>query len=331
MGKYTCLSNENESCENIYRINSYYSSTSAYVQHYYISNNEYSQIGMGAFNSNASSPAMVGYMFDKVYNSESGSPTSGSLMGNDVSYSNGTYTLLPADGESELGTTKDATHHYTCNNTTETCSKVRYYYYSNYYVELDGTANIETALNEMLYSNSVNKYDSDMKAQIDIWYEHNLSDKTNMLENIVYCNARNVNNLGGWNKDGNISSVLEFKNHNLENTLTCTNIKDQFSTSNDNARLKYPIALPNVEDLYILTNNNVYQYHNDLTYNSRWYWGLAPMEFESGAYINRIGYSGVTDDYCVFNVGGIRPVISLKKGAMISSGAGSESDPWVVE
>ena len=51
-------------------------------------------------------------------------------------------------------------HHYTCNNTTGTCSKVRYYYYKNYYIELDGAENIQAAVNEMLYNDYVNTYNS---------------------------------------------------------------------------------------------------------------------------------------------------------------------------
>ena len=196
VGKYTCKTTSNK-CTTIYNVNGYKSNTEAYASSYTIGDTNYAQIGKSSYNANYKSPAMVGYMFNKVYNQQFGNYTSGSLVGNDVSYSNGTYTLLPASGESSLGTTMDASHHYTCNTTSSTCSKVRYYFYSTYYyIELDGEENIEEAVNNMLYSDNVNRYNSSIKGITDAWYAQNLSSKTSMLEDTIFCNARNMNNQG---------------------------------------------------------------------------------------------------------------------------------------
>ena len=340
LGKFTCKNIEG-TCTTLYNVNGYESSTTAYTASYTIGDANYAQIGTSSFNANNGSPAMVGYMFNKVYNYKDGAPASGSLMGNDVSYSNGTYTLLPADGESVLGTTKDATHHYTCNNTTGICSKVRYYYSSgtyDFYIELDGEANIDEAINNMLYNNNVNRYNSSIKGIIDAWYAQNLSSKTNMLEDTVYCNARNMINqaTNGWNKDESITgttSYLKFKNYTLNNDLSCINETDQFAVSNNKAKLKYPVSLATHEELYTLTNNNSTTYYDVLTKTNTWWWGLSPHFF--GYYYARVRYvrsDGFEDNAnTAYNAGGVRLVVSLKNGITFSRGTGLETDPWVIE
>ena len=270
----------------------------------------------------------------------SSAPASGSLMGNDVSYSGGTYTLLPADGESVLGTTLDGTHHYTCNNTTGTCNKVRYYYYksgsTNYYIELSGEANIEEAINNMLYNDNVNRYNSLIKGIIDAWYAQNLSSKTNMLEDTVYCNARYITNqaTNGWNKNGSLTTTMQFKNYNLNNDLSCINETDQFAVSNNKAKLTYPVSLATHEELYSLTNNNLSTYCDVLTKTNVYWWGLSPNYFNiSDARVRIVSSTGLVND---FNVdvnysNGVRLVVTLKNGITFSRGTGSETDPWVVE
>ena len=335
IGKFTCKS-ASDTCTTIYQINGYTSNTQGYASAYTIGDTNYAQIGTSAFNAKLRSPAMVGYMFNKVYNYKSGAPTSGSLMGNDVSYSKGTYTLLPADGETELGTTKDATHHYTCNNTSGTCSKVRYYYNrdsDNYYIELDGAENIQAAVNEMLYNNNVNRYNSSIKGIIDAWYKQNMISKTNMLEDTVYCNARNMTNqsTNGWNPEGN-DYYMNFKNHTTNNDLSCINETDQFAVSNNKAKLTYPVALATPEELYTLTNNNDYTYYSTLTNTGNYWWMLSPNRF--GGSIADLLYvfttGNVTSGYTAGNNNGVRLVVSLSTGAVISSGDGSKESPFVI-
>ena len=335
LGKFTCK-NTNGTCTTLYQINGYKSNTQGYASAYTIGDTNYAQIGTSSYNANYRSPAMVGYMFNKVYNNVANSaPTSGSLMGNDVSYSNGTYTLLPADGESELGTTLDATHHYTCNTTSSTCNKVRYYYYNNYYIELDGAENIQVAVNEMLYNNDVNRYNSSIKGIVDAWYAQNLSSKTNMLEDTVFCNARVMTNqaTNGWNKDGSLTTYMYFKNYTLNNDLSCINETDQFAVSNNKAKLTYPVSLATIEELYTLTNNNSSTYYSTLTNTGNYWWGLSPRSFDSSfavvRYVDSAGNANfsasVSSNY------GVRLVVSLSTGAVITEGDGSESDPWIVD
>ena len=353
IGKVTCKTSS-DTCTTIYQINGYYDNTTAYSSAYTIGDTNYAQIGSSSYNANRISPAKVGYMFNKVYTYDSinnSAPTSGSLMGNNVSYANGTYTLLPANGESTLGTTLNDTHHYTCNNTTGTCNKVRYYHYSNstnnYYIELDGEESIDEAVGNMLYSDNVNRYNSSIKGIIDNWYAQKLSLKTNMLEDTVYCNGRNMTNQtsNGWNKNGNMTTKVIFENLPLNKNLACLNITDQFAVSNNKAKLTYPVALATNEELYALTNITYSTYNHELTKTNAQWWGLSPGHFiASGAYVRYVHSTGdvtgtigvdctatVTYDADVRYSLGVRPVVALASGALISSGTGSEVDPWIIQ
>ena len=313
LGKFTCKTNNNK-CTTIYQINDYKSNTEAYITYYNIDNINYYSIGISSYNANYRSLANVGYMFNKVYNYQSVALTSGSLWGNDVSYSNGTYTLLPANGESTLGTNRNDKHRYTCNNTTGTCNIVRYYYHNNEYIDLDGEANIEEVINNMLYADNVNKYNSSIKGIIDNWYRQNLSNNTNMLEDTVYCNARNISNWEntGWNPNG-LGYKLEFKNYSSITDLTCPNITDQFAISNNKAKLTYPVALLEEEEW----NNS-----NNLSAIG---WTISPYFFEDLAKVRTGGGNTVV------NMQGIKPVVSLKNNITISEGDGSVTNPWIVE
>ena len=79
IGKFTCKNTEG-TCTTLYNVNGYYSNTTAYTSSYTIGDTNYAQIGTSSFNANYQSPAMVGYMFNKVYKYTDSAPTSGSLM-----------------------------------------------------------------------------------------------------------------------------------------------------------------------------------------------------------------------------------------------------------
>ena len=324
IGKFTCKSSS-DTCTTIYQINGYKSNTQGYSSAYTISNTNYAQIGSSSYNANYRSPAMVGYMFNKVYIYTMNYPTGGSLMGNDVSYSNGIYTLLPADGESTLGTTKDATHHYTCNTTSSTCNKVRYYYYNNVYIELDGEENIDEAVNNMLYNDNVNRYNSSVKGIIDAWYSQYLSNKTNILEDTVYCNGRNIADYGSWNKEGSMNSYMEFSTNNLNKNLSCPSETDQFAVGNNKAKLIYPVSLISNEEWNNIITEPLRQTGAD-------YWNLSTYVFTD---INAIMYYedtvGSLGHGRIYNSYGARPAVSIGSGAVISSGDGSETLPWIIQ
>ena len=238
------------------------------------------QIGTSVFNENKLSPAYVGYMYNTVYEDNLEQENNNSLFGKDVSYENGIYTLK------DTTTRKDENHHYTCNSTENKCDIVRYYYYGNYYIELNGTENIESALKEMLSNDDVNQKDSTIKSYIDNWYEENMTDYTEYLEDTVFCNDRSIKSLGGWKPDGgSASDYLQFKEYDVSSDLTCTNDIDKFTVSSSigNGALTYPIGL--------LTSSEAHLWGENAKNNDLDYWLSSPYVFNNflNPYLHSVG------------------------------------------
>ena len=325
IGKYTCKTTSN-TCTTLYGVNGYYDATTAYTTSYTIGDTEYSHIGRTPFNANDNSPAMLGYMFNKVYNYKSGWQASGTVYGSDVTYTNGTYTLT------NTSTTRDNTHHYSCNNTTGKCTNVRfiYYVYNNsyeYYIELTVGTKIEDAVNEMLYADNVNTKNSNIKTLIEVWYRQNMTSYTNKLEDVVYCNDRSQENAdtNGWNKNGSLSTMMNFKNYNLNNDLSCSNITDKFTTTNTKAQSAYPVGLITAPEMYLLNNDNARK--------AGYYYQLgSPGRFSMDlAYVRRVITTGSTNLDNVKANRGARPAVSLVPGVEFSSGTGTMNDPYVIK
>ena len=290
-------------------------------------------IGKSKYNDKNNSPAYSGYMYNTVYTRNTENvPNSGTrIYGNDVKYENGEYTLL------DTSTSKDNTHHYTCNTADggSVCETVLYYYYGNYNLVLSNGKTIDDAMNEMFYADDVNKTDSTMKTYIENWYENNLLDYSDLLDNNVYCNDRSLANkdTNGWNKNGNFNTSLAFRNNIEGAELDCPNITDQFSISNEKAQLKYPIAL--------ITEPERYWGGNDLFKIDTWYWGMSPIFFryDNLAYASYVLDNGnfnsgyfYSDDNVAANTSfiNVRPVITLHKYVVIKSGDGSANNPFTI-
>ena len=348
IGKFTCKSSS-DTCTTIYQINGYESNTSAYLSYYTIGDTNYAQIGTSAFNAYSNSPAKVGYMFNRVYNSKSKNINNNTeyKFGNSFTYdsSTNTYTLSGAtknisnwyNGYNEISGTR-----YTCWNTSGICNNLSYVFYTwqnkASYIDIVGRKNVNDTLEEMLLDDDINKYSSSIKGIIDAWYKQNLSSKTNKLEDIVYCNDRSIKFYGGWNpNDEEVTyyHYLQFQNSNdIKYNLICSRVLDQFSVSNNKAKLKYPVALIAHEEFHNLGDIPYTYQENHLIDTGSSYWSLSPISFSgtsNNAYNGYISYGLVISGPPVSHNIGTRPAISLINTTLISSGTGSESDPWIIE
>ena len=280
--------------------------------------------GTSSFNSSDNGLYLVGYRYNTLASSykEKGNSaaTSGSLFGTGVTYSGSTYTLT------DTSTTYDDYHHYTCNNTTGTCSTVRYYHYNNYYIELTSGRTVEYALSEMLTSDRTNISNSTIKRNVDSWYSSNLRNYASQLEDTIFCNNRSVSDYGGWNPNGGgKSGILYFSDTNSVD-LSCPRVDDQYSVANTHAKLNYPIGLLTAPEAKILNNTKIL----DTGSSSANFWLLTPfwyyytgpnlIYFEDGLYVHKDTIAK-----------GVRPVISLKPNSYYSYGDGSKNNPYYVE
>jgi len=185
----------------------------------------------------------------------------------------------------------------------------------------------------MLYNDGVNTNNSMIKTAIDYWYQNNMTDFTDYLEDTVWCNDRSLGsrtqNTNGWNPNGgSTGTYLYFKSVNDDRNLTCKNKNDRFTVNeaNGNGALTYPVGMIDETE-----RNLAYNGGSPHTSGSS-YWGLSPNYFY---YISARGYSvfssGFADYYNVYYTHGVRPAVSLRAGIEYSSGDGSSAKPFVVD
>ncbi len=240
-----------------------------------------------------------------------------SKYGTNVTYSDGVYTLV-----SPYYSYNDA-HHYTCGTGADQCEKVYYAFYNNYFIELNDGRNINDVLKDMLNADDVNKEDSTVKAAVDDWYSHNMTDYTEYLEDTIFCNDRSVYSLGGWKSDGGSISgnakITFTPNH--EYHLTCSNETDQFSLSNPKAKLTYPVGLITEAELRLVGNPNVMK-------TGEYYWTSSPLWYGIVSYISVASAYGGYHNYAPSTELGVRPVVSLKSNVIFNSGDGSKEHPY---
>ena len=349
IGKYTCLNSSDaftetgNDCKTLYYIGDYISSTTAYVARYTIGTNDYYyQLGTSAYNTNYSSPANVGYMYNKVINYKSISAKSNSYYGNYVTYSNETYTLH--DTTAAVASAPTAGKQYVCDNSTgTTCTKVRFYYFNNYYVLLEGgdTDPLYSMFNVKMQTDvhpeqlttdvDINVYHSAIKGYVDTWYKQNIDNLESVNELVdtsaVYCNDRSSsNNYGSWNKDAtSLSTLLYFKHESSNQDLNCIREEDRFTAESGNtkAKLTYPVGLLTESERNLMQASYAASgYH---------YWGSSPGSFLGNrADVRIVAASGDTSNYVVDGAHGVRPAVSLRPDAEISEGEGTPASPYVI-
>ena len=335
LGKYTCLSNSN-SCTTLYYVDDYYSNTEAYLLSIVIDDVNYYSIGIGPYNINENSLAKVGYMYNKKYNYNEKMPRAVYKYGTNYTYNpnTNTYTLSgdvisimgENDWQDNLGN-----RHYTCWNNTGKCEKISYIYNILYddsaiYLNIDSGKGINDVVREMLFDQDINKYDSNAKAIIEQWYKNNLLNNSDSIEDVVYCNNRSINDLGRFNPNTNVTNRVDISfNSTLVNDLTCSQVTDQFSISNNKAKLKYPIALiTNPENIGLQGSMALIPFKD--------FYGMTPWKYNDTSSI--VYYYSIGSYYTLSTTGvqsHIRPVISLKNKILISSGTGSKTDPWIIK
>ena len=313
---------------------------------------ESTQIGKSGFNSSIDSPADVGYMYGTRYTTTF--KTSSNLArsykyGNDVTYSNGTYTLsdtITSTGTWSIDYNTLNNNHYTCFSTGTTCSTVYYVYHTSssaaYYITLTNGKKVEDALNEMFNETSINTTNSTAKTEIDTWYNTNLLSYTSYIEDTIYCNDRNIRELNGWNpNDGDVIKNLVFSStlvtfSNETSPLTCSRELDRFTVSSSlgNGALTYPVGLITSDEVILAGGESGSEGDNTTyyLYTNQDYWSSSPHHFYLTYAIGiGIGNSGnifignYNGYYC-----GLRPVISLKSTNVVESGDGTATNPYVI-
>ena len=305
-----------------------------------------SQIGTSQFNSSNNSPADLGYMYGTryTYSSKLMSSSSGFVYGNDVTYKNGVYTLqdtVKAPGWNIARQMIASKYHYTCFTTGNTCSSVYYIHYfgdSSYadYLTLSDGKNIEDAKREMF----TNTNNSTIKTVIDTWYQNNMINYTDYLEDTVWCNDRSISSGPLKGKDENSSSNTSTyfgaygrnKVSPYEPSVTCPNINDSFTvnSNNGNGALIYPVGLLTADEATLAGHGQSGYSSSSYLYTGQWWWTLSPYCYSSGAggfYV----YSSLADVNIDSSSIVARPSVSLKPWITSFDGDGTVNDPYIIK
>lgn len=305
------------------------------------------------FSSSINSPAYIGYMYGNVYTSYSKSmdTLSGNIIyGNDITFNKetGEYTLVDTIEKDVANYATDystiaSKYHYTCFNNQITCNSVNYIYRNNnstsyYFILIEGKKHVDI-LDEMLTS-STNTYDSAVKKAIDSWYKKNMLEYTSQLEDTVFCNDRSIYSYGGWDKDESNSKNLTLGAYgrlvaNKKPSLICPKLNDKFTVNLEigNGDLTYPVGMITADEIALAggvvgsRNISYYIYNGNVHYRS-----MSPYQIHEAS-VFTIGSWGEFNLYSVLGTNGwvgVRPVVSLKPGTIISGGDGSSSSPYII-
>ena len=258
------------------------------------------------------------------------------VFGKTFVYANGTYTLRDTTTIStdEWATNKSNLYNYryTCLNDGTTCSELYYvYFFGGYvnYLTLTNGKSIDNALNEMLYADDVNTKDSTIKTYIDSWYENNLIDYEDKLEDTILCNDRSIPKLYHWDPNSGktfLDGPILFNSYYPSNaSLECKNETDRFSMSNSKAKLKYPIGLLSDQELRLLEYENYGHIRS-----SNWTMSAIIWIGKPGTMITD-DYNSSWDDSHLSLELNVRPSVSLKPGTGFIEGDGSYTSPFVIE
>ncbi|MBR7042522.1 MAG: hypothetical protein IKI04_03370, partial [Bacilli bacterium] len=297
------------------------------------------------FNYLASSVTDVGYMYGTRYDPDSKSSSKLAtpyLYGNGFTYGNGTYTLtntITSTGNWATDYNTLNNNHYTCFNTTGTCTSIYYVFNTDpsyvYYIALTNGKSVTDALTEM-FSNIT---DSMIKTAIDNWYSTNMTSYTPLLEDAIYCNDRSIYRLNGWDPNGgDVTNYLYFSPYNRVYTthtpsLTCSK-NDSFTVTESatgNGKLTYPVGLLTSDEIMLAGGKEFTQNSTYYLYTNQSYWSGSPNYYGSVGSVRYVSSVGNISYDGMNNIFGVRPVVSLKSGTQVSGGNGTVSDPYVVE
>ena len=119
-------------------------------------------------------------------------------------------------------------------------------------------------------------------------------------------------------------------------TISSINENSDISTYNGNGQLKKPVALLTADEASFAGSGNSAingsSYHvQSYLYSGSWFLLLSPGIRETDGFSKIFDLSTKINLTNQNNVGGVRPVISLKHETIIASGSGTAVDPWVIQ
>ena len=201
--------------------------------------------------------------------------------------------------------------------------------------------------------------DSNIKSEIDTWYEHNIlnkKDSTNVnyledyLADEIFCNDRDAYvTTYPFQSNGSPYLYTSYARYSRRTpSFKCTKLSRDGFTINEtgtsrvasrhvgNLLLKYPIGLITSDEVIYAGSRGGVENKLYYLYSGKAYYTMTPAYY-SGDY-NAVGILSVHNTGRIFiNIDGlsvgfdVRPVINLKASVLYDSGSGTEADPYKVK
>ena len=198
---------------------------------------------------------------------------------------------------------------------------------------------VDDAIAEMVQSDNDirNQDDSTIKTYIDTWFENNLLDYQDYLEDTPWCNDRTVyqkNNMDNNYVIHTLEHGLAFGINGRDSTLTldCPDANDAFTVNseNGNGKLTYPIALITADELKLAGFTSWEYNHDNYLYTNQVWWTLTPNKYDYRAFATTVNYDAVYGGSLVTGLNGVRPSISLTHELVVTQGDGTEENPYEI-
>ena len=200
---------------------------------------------------------------------------------------------------------------------------------------------------ESAESSSSNVADSNIKYEVDNWYEKNILNKydsngnllSDYLSDEVFCNDRSIASGNGYNFDlGYVSTTYGayYRNINKKSpSLICPNNNDKFTVSNEkgNGKLDYPIALLTIDEAALAGGKYSTMNYSYYLRTGQVYWTMSPSLFHvtnANAFVWYVSSTGYLSTSYPSSAYGVRPVVNLISDILYVSGSGTEDDPYKI-
>lgn len=191
-----------------------------------------------------------------------------------------------------------------------------------------------------LLTAQTNKTGSTIKTKLDNWYKTNMISYTSKLADETFCSNRSIASGSGYlTTPPTLYGAYNRLQDNKTPSLKCSQDNDKFKMSNVSAKLDYPVALIQADEVALAGGRAYYNgayspNSNYYLYNGKYFWTLSPSGFGSdysSAYVWSVMPSGSLGPwYNVADSFGVRPVINLRADVQITKGDGTSLNPFVV-
>ena len=312
-------------------------------------------IGTSQYNSYPYDASSVGYKYSKnlVLKHTTNTLNYSNINAPSIYYFGTSYTnndttkKLSISGDTVSGTLEEIwgtgnypDYKYTCFSTSKTGTCATLVEITSYVAPNQVKGKYHSYLTDTYENTYKDTDESTIKPKIDSWYKTNIEDKgySKYLSDAIFCNDRTVASGDGSSLEATTIYGAYNRNANHKTpSLKCPRQVDQFTKTKGstlgNGELTYPVGLITADEVAI-AGGKAWNINSSFWLKTgQAYWTMSPSYFSSwdgSAYVWSVSGVGTLSDYWTASALGVRPVINLKSGTLLSKGNGTSYSPYEV-